>query len=111
MRRGDLVTVAVSGDYGKPRPALIVQDDMFANLPSVTVLRLTSDLHDWPEFRITVKPTAGNGLKATSQIMLDKAVSVSREKVGKVIGSLDEVTMQAVNRGLAAFLGWESNTL
>jgi mRNA interferase MazF len=109
VRRGDLVTVAVSGDYGKPRPALIVQDDMFANLPSVTALRLTSDLYDWPEFRITVRPTAANGLKAVSQIMLDKAVSVPHEKVGKVIGRLDEATMQAVNRGLVVFLGLGKN--
>ena len=105
MRRGDLVTIAVSGDYGKPRPALVIQDDAFAALGSVTVLRLTSELHDWPTFRITVHPHPANGLIAASQIMLDKSVTVPREKVGKVIGHLDAATMQHVSKGLAAFLG------
>lgn len=105
MKRGDLVTIAVSGDYGKPRPALVVQDDAFGMLGSVTVLRLTSELHDWPVFRVSVKPTHGNGLKVASQVMVDKAVSVPRERVGKVIGRLDEATMRNVDRALATFLG------
>ena len=58
VRRGDLVTIALSGDYGKPRPALVVQADEFALLPSVTVLRLTSELHDWPLLRVTVGPSS-----------------------------------------------------
>ena len=57
MRRGDLVTIAVSGDYGKPRPAVVMQDDAFAELSAVTVLRLTSELNDWPLFRVTIAPT------------------------------------------------------
>jgi len=70
-RRGDLVTVAVSGDYGKPRPAVVTPADAFRELPSVTVLRLTSELHYWPTFRVTVEPTEANELHATSQIMID----------------------------------------
>lgn len=56
LKRGDLVLVALSGDYEKPRPALVIQSDAFAALASVTVLRLTSTLHEWPLFRITVQP-------------------------------------------------------
>ncbi len=107
MRRGDLVTVAVAGDYGKPRPALVVQADAFRALGSVTVLRLTSELRDWPTFRVTVQPSAGNGLRQPSQVMIDRAVSLPREKVGTVFGQLDEATMRFVSRTLAVFLGLE----
>jgi mRNA interferase MazF len=105
MRRGDLVTIAVSGDYGKPRPALVIQDDAFAALGSVTVLRLTGELHDWPTFRVTVEPSAETGLQKPSQVMIDRAVALPREKVGSVFGRLDEETMYTVSRSLAAFLG------
>ncbi len=107
VRRGDLVTIAVSGDYGKPRPALIIQADAFNELPSVTVLRLTSELHEWPTFRVTVDPTAENGLQARSQVMLDKAIAVPCQRIGKVLGRLDSATMQAVSRALVVFLGLE----
>jgi mRNA interferase MazF len=75
MKRGDVVTIALPGDYGKPRPALVVQADAFEALPSVTVLRLTSELHDWPLFRITLTPGQRNGLRATSQVMIDSCPS------------------------------------
>jgi len=86
VKRGDLVTIAVGGDYGKPRPALVVQADAFAALGSVTVLRITSELHDWPLFRVTVQPSAENGLRVPSQVMVDLAVTLPREKVGAVFG-------------------------
>lgn len=104
VKRGDLVTVAISGDYGKPRPALVIQADAFSDLGSVTVLRLTSELHDWPGFRVTVEATEANGLRATSQIMIDKATAVPREKIGRAFGRLDAATMRAVNRALVTFL-------
>lgn len=105
MKRGDLVTIEVSGDYGKPRPALVIQSDAFAALTSVTVLRMTGELHDWPTFRVTVEPSAENGLKKPSQIMVDRAVALPRDKVGEVFGCLDEETMRAVSLTLSAFLG------
>jgi len=105
MKRGDLVTVALSGDYGKPRPALIIQADDFDGLPSVTVLRLTSELRDWPTFRVTVESSKTNGLRATSQIMIDKATAVPREKVGRPFGRLDADTMRSIDRALVALLG------
>ena len=107
MRRGDLVTIAVSGDYGKPRPALIVQADAFRSLGAVTVLRLTSELHEWPTFRVTVQPSAENGLQTMSQVMIDRAVSLPREKVGAAFGRLEDDTMRTVSRALVAFLGLE----
>lgn len=105
MRRGDLVTIAVAGDYGKPRPALVVQADAFEAIPSVTVLPLTSELHDEALVRITVQPTPDNGLRAVSQVMIDKAVTVSRAKVGAVIGRAGVETMQAVGLALGRLLG------
>ncbi len=101
------MTIAVGGDYGKPRPALVIQADAFADLTSVTVLRLTSDLGPEGLVRLTVRPTAENGLRVASQIMIDKAVSVPREKVGKTFGQVDELTMLAVSRSLIDFLGLE----
>jgi len=105
MKRGDLVTIAVSGNYGKPRPALVVQADGFAVLPSVTVLQLTSEVHDEHLVRITVQPSAGNGLQKPSQVMIDRAMTVPRTKVGPVFGQLDDAGMLAVSRALAGFLG------
>lgn len=105
MTRGDLVTIATSGDYGKPRPALVVQADVFAVLPSVTVLQLTSDIHDEHLVRITVQPSAGNGLHKPSQVMIDRAMTVPRMKVGPVFGRLEAASLLAVSRALAAFLG------
>ncbi len=104
MKRGDLVTVAVSGDYGKPRPALVVQSDAFDIHPSVIVLPLTSELHDAPLFRVTVSANRETGLRAASQIMVDKATTVSRGKIGPRIGRLNDSTMQAVNQALRGFL-------
>lgn len=105
IRRGDVVTVAMPGDYGKPRPALVVQADAFRELESVTVLRLSSDLRDLPLFRITVEPGPGNGLQKRSQIMVDKAATVPRANIGQHIGRADTGTMRAVDTALAGFLG------
>jgi mRNA interferase MazF len=104
MKRGDLVTVAVSGDYGKPRPALVVQADAFDLHPSVIVLPLTSDLYDAPLFRVAVGASKETGLRVASQIMVDKATTVPRGKIGPRIGRLSAATMQTVNDALRGFL-------
>lgn len=106
MRRGDLVTVALQGDLGKPRPALVVQSDLFDIHPSVTLLPVTSELREAPLFRIVVSPSESNGLSRPSQVMVDKPQSIAREKIGEVIGHLDDETMLVVNRALAVFLGF-----
>ena len=105
MKRGNVVTVALQGDLGKPRPALVIQSDLFDAHPSVTILPVTSDLRETPLFRITVQPSPANGLSRASQIMADKPQSVGRDKIGAVIGHLDDTVMLAVNRALAVFLG------
>jgi mRNA interferase MazF len=106
VRRGDLVTVAVAGDFGKPRPALIIQADQFGGTATVTVLLVSGTPVDAPLLRISVPPTSENGLRKGSQIMLDKAMTVRRDKVGKPFGRLDDETMLSVNRSLALFLGF-----
>ena len=105
MRRGDVVTVVTSGAYGKPRPALIIQADAFEAIPSVTVLPLTSDIHDEDLVRITLHPTGENGLRSMSQVMIDKTITVPRTKVGDVIGRADEGIMRVVTEALRRFLG------
>ncbi len=105
MKRGDLVTVAIAGDFGKPRPALIVQADPFGPTATVTLLLISSDLVDAPLIRLTVEPDATNGLRLASQIMVDKAMTVRRDRIGRVFGRLDPEMMIAVNRSLALFLG------
>ena len=87
MRRGDIVTVAVAGDFGKPRPAVIVQSDVFPDEHgSVIVCQITSTLEDAPDFRITIEPSKSNGLLRSSQIMVDKPVTVRRRRIGSRIG-------------------------
>jgi len=105
VRRGDLVTVALQGDYGKPRPALIIQGDYFNAHPSCTVLPITSELREAPQFRVSIEPNDRNGLRMSSQVMVDKAQTVPSEKIGSVIGNLDNREMQDVSRALSVFLG------
>ncbi len=105
MKRGDLVTVAMQGDFGKPRPALVIQSDQFDEHLSVTVLPVTSTLVAAPLLRVTVQPSARNGLQKASQVMIDKSLTVKRDKVGPAFGSLEPDTLVAVERCLAVFLG------
>ena len=105
MRRGDLVTIALQGDFGKPRPALVVQADVFAEHPSVTVLPVTSALVAAPLLRITLQPSADNGLTKPSQVMVDKPLTVKRDKLGLVFGQIEADTMVEVERCFAVFLG------
>ena len=103
--RGDFVTIAIQGDFGKPRPALVIQADSFDEHATVTMLPVTSTLVAAPLLRITVQPSTENGLRKTSQVMVDKATTVKREKVGSPFGHIDEDTMIEVERSLAVFLG------
>jgi mRNA interferase MazF len=105
LRRGDVVLLALQGDYGKPRPAVVIQSDVFSMHPSVTILPLTSELRDTPLFRIDVPPSPANGLKKPSQVMLDKASTIAREKIGARIGRLEDEALVRVNRSLMLWLG------
>ncbi len=105
IRRGQFVTVAVPGDYGKPRPALIVQSDLFAELPSFVICPLTTLIRtDADQFRLDVKASAANGLRQDSQIAIDKITVIPADKIGSVIGQADDALLLRVNRALALFL-------
>jgi mRNA interferase MazF len=105
LKRGDVVLIALQGDMGKPRPAVIVQNDLFATHQSFVILPLTSELRDAPLMRFTVEPTSGNGLEKPSQVMVDKITTVAIGKIGKMIGQLEERQMVGLNQLMAVFLG------
>jgi mRNA interferase MazF len=106
VKRGEVVTVALPGDYGKPRPAVVVQADLFNEThASVTVAPVTSTLVSAPLFRLAVEPSTQNGLRALSQVMIDKLTTVRRERIGATVGELEPETLTRVNRALALWLG------
>jgi mRNA interferase MazF len=106
VKRGEVVTVALPGDYGKPRPAVVLQADLFNEThASVTVAPVTSTLVSAPLFRLALEPSARNGLRALSQVMVDKLTTVRRERIGASIGELEPEALTRVNRALALWLG------
>jgi mRNA interferase MazF len=106
LKRGDLVLAASSGDYGKPRPNLVIQSNAFSNMPSVTVCPLTNDLQAIaPLLRITIKPTTENGLHLQSQIAVDKVTTLPITRIAARLGTADDDLMLQVTRALAVFLG------
>ena len=105
MKRGDILTVSAPGAYGKPRPAIVVQSDWLKATDSVLVALMTSTLVDAPLYRLLIEPTETNGLRAPSQVMIDKIVALPREKCGAVIGSIDAGTLIALNHMLSVVIG------
>lgn len=107
VKRGDVAIVSAPGDYGKPRPAVVVQSNHLtqAGLESVIVCLLTSETGAAPMFRVEVEPTAENGLKNQSQIMVEKLVTVRVSRITGVIGRLDDGKLLQLNRTLAFVLG------
>ena len=106
MKRGDVVTVAATGDYGKPRPAVIVQTDALPpEHASVVVCQMTSELSLAADFRVNIEPTERNGLRAPSQVMADKPVTIRRERIGKRVGRLEEADIARLNVALAFVMG------
>jgi len=104
--RGDVVLVVPKGDYGKARPAVIVQSDFFNDThASIVICPFTTTLHDAPLFRILVQPTPDNGLKLPSQIMVDKVTALRRDRIREPLGRLAPDTLIQVDRALALFLG------
>ncbi len=103
MIRGDLVTVALPGDFGKPRPALIVQSDLFQDHPTISLLPITSHLVAAPLLRIDIGP--GFGLDRPCQIQIDKLQTIRRERIGQMIGRVPPPLLLAVTRAMALFLG------
>ena len=105
MRRGDVVAVAVPGDSEKPRPAVIQTDAFPDSHPSIVVCQMTSRLVEAADFRVTIDPTSENGLRAPSQVMADKPVTVRRERIGQRIGQLGADDMARLNVALAFVMG------
>jgi mRNA interferase MazF len=105
VKRGDIVIVAAPGDYGKPRPAVVIQSDLLPSTGSVLVALITSDLADAPIYRLTLEPTEANGLKLASQIMIDKIVAIPRAKCGSAIGRIVEADLIALNHMLSVVIG------
>lgn len=105
MRRTEIWTVSGGGAYtGKPRPAVIIQDDNFDTY-SVTLCPFTTDPTDAPLFRLLIDPDQGNGLEAPSRIMVDKVTTVRRTNLGTKIGILADSDVLRLNRALVVFLG------
>lgn len=106
MKRGDVWTVAGGGTYvGKPRPAVIVQDDRFDATASVTICAFTSDATDAPLFRLLIEPSAENGLTSASRLMVDKITTVAKTKLGARIGRISDEDTVRLNRAILVFLG------
>lgn len=104
MRRGSLVTASIPGAYGKPRPALIVQSDLLAELDSAILCPITSEIRQ-ADFRITVEPNTAHGLHTQSQVMVDKISTLPKARIGPMFGQLDGTTIQAVERALLVVTG------
>jgi len=109
VRRGEIWTVSGGGSYtGKPRPAVILQDDSFDATASVTLCVLTSDTTDAPLFRLVIEPTATNGLRTASRLMVDKITTVPKDKLGEKIGRLNDADVLRLNQAVLVFLGLAS---
>ncbi|MBI3198750.1 MAG: type II toxin-antitoxin system PemK/MazF family toxin [Rhodospirillales bacterium] len=109
MKRGDIWTAAGGKDYaGKPRPVVIVQDDSFDGTDSITICAFTTDETDAPLFRLVVRPTVRNGLRATCRLMVDKVTTVPKSRLGAPVGRLDGADMLQLNQVILVFLGLAS---
>ena len=105
MRRGEIWTVSATGYAGKPRPAVVVQSDHFDATASVTICVFTTNETEAPLLRLPVRPSERNGLRSVSRLMVDKMTTVSRERLGRQIGYLEDTDIVRLNRSLLVFLG------
>ena len=105
MKRGEIIAVAVQGDYGKPRPAVVIQSDWLDDTDSVLVCLVTTTRRDAPLYRLDLSTDRETGLREPSQIMVEKIVAVRREKCGPAIGNLDAATLVSLGRMVALMTG------
>jgi mRNA interferase MazF len=106
MKRGEVWTVSAGSPYaGKPRPAVIVQEDRFEATSSITICAFTTDPTNAPLLRMLVAPTDDNGLSSASRLMIDKVTTVPKARLGKRIGRLNDEDIVRLNRALTVFLG------
>ena len=105
MKRGEVVLCVITGDYGKPRPAVVVQSDLYnSSHASVVVLPITSHLVNAPLFRVDLKPGKQNGLKKDSQVMVDKVTAIRRDRIRESIGRLSPEAIGRIEESLRQFL-------
>ena len=106
MKRGEIWTVSGGNNYaGKPRPAVLVQEDNFEGTSSITLCAFTTDPTDAPLMRLLIAPSEQNGLKAASRLMIDKVTTVPKARLGKRLGRIDDTDQLRVNRALMVFQG------
>ena len=106
MKRGDIWTVVGGSGYaGKPRPVMVLQDNRFDATESITICPLTGDPTAAELFRIPIEPSAANGLKGLSRLMVDRITTVAKSKMGKQVGRFDDDDVLRINRAVAVFLG------
>ncbi len=105
LKRGDVVIVAMQGDYGKPRPAMVIQSDLFQETASVVILPITSSRVEAPLLRLEMRASPETGLRTDSDVMIDKVLTVRRDRIGQVIGRAPDEVLQSAARNLAVFLG------
>jgi mRNA interferase MazF len=107
VKRGDVVLAALPGDYGKPRPAVIVQSDLLnAEGPTSYILcPLTTTLTGRSNIRVPIEPSAGNGLRAQSEVMVDKVSAAPAKRIRESVGRLDAAAMRAIDRAVLLVLG------
>ncbi|MGQ0703945.1 MAG: type II toxin-antitoxin system PemK/MazF family toxin [Gemmatimonadales bacterium] len=106
MKRGEIWTVAGGPDYaGKPRPAVILQDDRFDRTSSITICAFTTDPTDAPLFRPLIEASERNALRVSCRLMVDKITTVPKARMGKQVGRLDDEDVIRLNRAIVVFLG------
>lgn len=104
FHKGDIVVCAIAGSYGKPRPALIVQSNLFSMHASFTLCPITSHLVEAPLFRVPILPDAHNGLEVISQIMIDKITTIQKDKIRQKIGALSKKQLKEIDQAIACWL-------
>ncbi len=105
MKRGEVWAVSGADYAGKPRPAVIVEDDRFDATATITICVFTTDETEAPLFRLPVEPNEHNGLRSVSRLMVDKITTLAKERLGERIGRLDDEDMVRLNRAVPVFLG------
>jgi mRNA interferase MazF len=106
MKRGEVWTVSGGSPYaGKPRPAVIVQEDRFEATNSITLCVFTTDPTEAPLLRMLIEPTGRNGLVSASRLMIDKIATIPKALLRKRIGKLNDDDVVRSNRALTVFLG------
>ena len=105
MKRGDVVIVSLPGDYGKPRPAVILQNDRLdGQLDSYVIALLTTSPAGSEIVRVTVEPSAENGLREVSRVMVDKLYAIPSHRISQHVGKIDDATMRKLERPLMILL-------